>query len=347
MKKVIFLTKYGRAGASSRYRFYNYQKYFKDFNFEFKPLLDDDYINLLYNSDNKKKIFLLKIISIIKRFFYLIFSSSKNLYIIEKELFPNAPYFIEKILLCNKKYALDYDDFVGASYKNIFLLKNKLHFLVENSIFTTVGNRWYFEEFNFYKNLIYLPTVIDIDKYEINYTKKISKINNLDSINIVWIGSPSTSKYLNIIEKPFKKISKKYNVNLIVIGGVCPFDNDNVITIRWEEISEIDSISKGDIGIMPLYDTLWEKGKCGFKLIQYMGVGLPVVGSPSPANDEIIYKCGYICKTENDWFNALEKLILDDCLRKKLGYESFSKIKNDYSYQKWGDIYNSIIKKYL
>lgn len=346
--KVIFLSKYGYNGASSRYRFYNYRQYFEDFEYEFHPLLSDDYLNELYSSKKSLlRLLYLKIIDIIKRIAFLITSSSDNFYIIEKELFPNVPFIIEKLLLSNKRYALDYDDYTGTSYKltklkKIFL-ENKLNNLVERSVFTTVGNRWYFKEFGT-ANLFYLPTVIDIDLYESVHDKK-NKKNVSDPVTIVWIGSASTLKYLEIIKSPFMRLSKKYNLRLLVIGGKPPFLIPNMTHVKWSEADEILNLVRGDIGIMPLYDTLWEKGKCGFKLIQYMGAGLPVLASPSPANCEIIDNNGFICDNEDDWYNHLEQLIIDENLRARLGSNSFQRAKSFYSYQIWGEFYCKLISK--
>lgn len=348
---VIFLSKYGYKGASSRYRFYNYRDYFTEFEFEFKPLLADSHIDQL-NTGRSNGIFRLLyiLLAIAKRFLYLVFASSKNLYIIEKELFPNVPYIVEKLLLLNKTYCLDYDDYVGAEYvQNNFkkkLFKKKLEKLVAKSKFTTVGNKWYFELFDNHPSLYYLPTNIDIEKYEV-FKKVNMNQNDLAEFLIVWIGSKSTSKYLEIIKDPFFKLAKRYNVSLNVIGGVCPFNHPKIKHIKWEESTEIFEISKGDVGIMPLYDTLWEKGKCGFKLIQYMGVGLPVLASSSPANNEIIDNNGFICTGTMDWFEKLECLILQKELRMIMGQNSYTRAKNHYSYQKWGSYYAGLIKDEL
>lgn len=345
--KVIFLSKYGYQGASSRYRFYNYQKYFKNFDYEFMPLLSDHYIDELYNSKNSKLLLAFyKFWAILKRFFYLITASSDNLYVIEKELFPNVPYLIEYLLLFNKKYCLDYDDYVGASYsqnkiKKIFLA-NKLTRLVSKSKLTTVGNYWYFTIFKNHHSLEYLPTNIDFDKYKLHYKKDYIN-EQQDSFSIVWIGSQSTAKYLDLIKQAFFRLADKYNIELHIIGGIAPFQHENIKYIKWDENSEIRNIARCDMGIMPLYNTLWEKGKCGFKLIQYMGVGLPVIASPSPANLEIITNNGFICESDDDWYNKIELLILNEKLRYDLGKQSFARVEKFYSYEKWGMIYSKMI----
>lgn len=349
--KILILSKYTEKGASSRYRFYNYKFFFSRNNIEyhFAPLLPNRYIDKLYSG----KSVLLKFIqlqAIFKRIIFIIrYRKAYDLIIIEKELFTNIPYFFEKILLFKVNYALDFDDYAGADYQTNFFkkifLKNKIQKLVRRSVFTTVGNRWYFERFKT-NNLSYLPTVIDITKYKEIYTFKLHNLKN--KIKIVWIGSPSTIKYLKLIENPFKRLSQKYNVELVIIGGICPFNYPNVKNIKWEDKTEIENISIADIGIMPLHNSLWDKGKCGFKLIQYMACGLPVVASKAPANDEIVEHGvnGFIAKDENEWFLYLEKLISNDSLRYELGIKARSTIERKYTYQVWGDRYCELIKKY-
>ena len=117
--KILFLSKYNRDGASSRYRFYNYKPYFDEncIQFHIKPLLDNSYVLNLY--DNRKiKVYFQRIFSILKRVYFVLFQSSNyDLIVIEKELFPNVPYVIEKLLLKGKSYALDFDDYIATDYK--------------------------------------------------------------------------------------------------------------------------------------------------------------------------------------------------------------------------------------
>lgn len=351
MKKLYFLTKYYKDGPSSRYRSHNYQKYFENYEIEYQPLMYENYVQELYSKTMRREKYLIKIkvlVCIIKRFLKLLFLREKNsFFIIEKELFPGCPYFIEKFLLKNKNYSLDYDDYVGANYyknklKKIFF-KDKIKKLVKNAEIVTVGNKWYFEEFKT-NNLIYLPTVIDLDKY-----KNIKEKYESEKISIIWIGSMSSLKYLKLVENSLIKLSKKYSIKLKVIGGKIELNELEIEYIKWTDETEVQEILSGDIGIMPLSDTLWEKGKCGFKLIQYMACGLPVVASPAPANEEIIIEGenGYIAKTQEEWYQYLEELISDTDLRRKMGISGRKRIEENYTYQVWGSKYIEFLESYL
>lgn len=343
IKKILILTNYYEEGPSSRYRSFNYKNYFErnGLKVEYCPLFFNGYVNNLYLK--KKNKILLKVLDILKRIIYIIRNKKKyNHIIIETELIKFLPFFIEKFLLKETSYSLDYDDNPNLTYKKNRILDivygKKIEKLSKEASFVTVGNKWYFEEINS-ENLEYLPTVIDLKKYF------VLKKNNQKIITLVWIGSPSTEKYLDILEEPLKKLSKKYKIQLKIIGSNKKLKDVEVVNIKWCKETEILEIAKSDIGVMPLESTDWEKGKCGFKLIQYMACGLPVIATNSPANLEIINKNGFIINKLHEWEEKLEILIRDKTLRKKLGEKSREIIKNKYTYQVWGDRYSNKIKK--
>jgi glycosyltransferase involved in cell wall biosynthesis len=339
--KILFLTRYNKDGPSSRYRAYNYMPYFDSNNirYTFSPLLDNDYILNLY-SNKKLRIFTQSFFSIFKRIIFLIFNvKDYELIIIEKELFPNAPFFLEYFFLRNINYALDFDDYIATDYKenNIkrIFLNNKIQKLVEGAKFVTVCNHWYFEQFKT-NNIMYLPTVVNLD----NYTKIKNKFES-KIITIVWIGSPSTVKYLKNIESILKLLSLKYPIKLKVIGADVVIDGVDVELVDWSQENENIELLSSDIGIMPLNESIWDKGKCGFKLIQYMATGLPVIATASPANNEIISNGlnGFIINDINEWYFRLEELILNKELRKQFGNSGRNKIEFNYTYQVWGNRY--------
>ena len=344
--KILFLSKYNRDGASSRYRFYNYKPYFDKNDIEFcvKPLLDNNYVLNLY-SGNKFRVFAQKSVSILKRLTLLIFKSDDyDLIVIEKELFPNMPYVVEKILLKGKRYALDFDDYIATAYKTnpvkrVFL-ENKIDKLAQKAKLVTVGNHWYFEEIKS-DNLIYLPTVINLKEYP--QTKQSYESN---VITIVWIGSLYTGKYLKIVIPVLQQLAKKYPIKLKVIGVDIAIVGVDLEIIKWRESTEVEELLSSDIGIMPLENTIWEKGKCGFKLIQYMACGLPVVATAAPANEEIVDDnvSGFLVYREEDWYTSLEKLIVSADTREQFGKAGRRKIESNYSYQIWGGRYCGFLK---
>ena len=344
---ILFLTKYHSEGPSSRYRSYNYKNFLEkeEIQIEYKPLFYDGYVKNLYANKKNSKIRI--IFSFLFRIYFVLKNKKKyDHIIIEKEMLPYFPYLIEKFLLKDKNYSLDFDDNPKYRYTKNRILKflygSKIDLLAYNANFVTVGNKWYFDDFRYNKNFVYIPTVIDIDKYKM---KNYSMQN--DMVQIVWIGSPSTQNNLFLIEDVLKKICEKYpNVKFNFIGSSIKLSKVNYKNIKWSEEKEVELIRENDIGIMPLKDGYWEKGKCGFKLIQYMGCGLPVVASAVSANKEIVkhgYN-GFLVEKGKDWFKYLEKLILNKKQRELMGKNSKNIVEDNYSYQKIYKEYMKIIK---
>jgi glycosyltransferase involved in cell wall biosynthesis len=183
--------------------------------------------------------------------------------------------------------------------------------------------------------VIIVPTTIDTNLKH-NQTKEQSISPNSNSNVIVgWTGSHSTLKYLKVIESTLRHIENKFDyVRFIFIADRTPQLNlTRLIFINWSKESEIEDLLKIDIGIMPLPDDEWTKGKCGFKALQYMSLGIPAVASPVGVNAEIIVhgENGFLCQSEEDWLQYLEKLIIDANLRKKMGIEGREKIISNYS----------------
>ena len=212
--------------------------------------------------------------------------------------------------------------------------------MVNNAKFVTVGNNWYFEEFKT-NNLHYLPTVIDIE----NYVGE-KKNKSAEAVTIVWIGSPTTGQYLNLVIPALQELAKKYPIRLKIIGASFEMEGVDVELIKWDAKTEFNELLSADIGIMPLKRTIWENGKCGFKLIQYMACGLPVVATTAPANDEIVDDNvnGFIIYDSQQWYEKLEELVKNKSLREQFGKLGRIKIKSHYTYQVWGHRYVKIIK---
>ena len=136
-------------------------------------------------------------------------------------------------------------------------------------------------------------------------------------------------------------------MRLVVIGGKAPcIKNVDVIELPWNEDDEVNEINNFDIGVMPLPDSPWERGKCGFKLIQYMACGLPVIASPIGVNSEIVEHGvnGFLVETDEEWESSLRTLMGDPELRHRMGQAGRVKIERQYSLQVTGPVLTSVIK---
>lgn len=108
--------------------------------------------------------------------------------------------------------------------------------------------------------------------------------------------------------------------------------------VPWSEATEVGAIESADVGVMPLVDSPWERGKCGYKLIQYMACGLPAIGSAVGANTDIIRhgETGFLARTTVDWLDALQKLLTDEQLRQTMGHAGRKRVERLYCLQKTG-----------
>jgi glycosyltransferase involved in cell wall biosynthesis len=178
------------------------------------------------------------------------------------------------------------------------------------------------------KKIVLQPTVIDISKYKI-----IQKQNN-SKVIIGWIGSPTTFKYIKNLKPVFETLISKHNIEIQIIGANEDIGLGDVIKyIPWTENSEVALISNFDIGIMPLENTPWELGKCAYKLIQYMGCGIPVVASAVGMNVEVVddEKNGFLVETEMEWVDKLSLLIENKSMRNQFGTNGRIKVEERYS----------------
>lgn len=339
--KVLFLTRYGVLGASSRLRAFQYLPVFEKSGIDctVEPLIADDLLSEKYNNGRYSKWRLF--ISYLRRGCILVFRRNKfDLIWIEKEAFPWCPVFVEILLLGKQPYVLDYDDAVFHSYDRHrsalvrYFFGARIDDLMKQSRLVVAGNQYLAARAALAGALRVeiLPTVIDLERYPINPIT----CANIHTIRIVWIGSPSTIKYLEGIRPALVALRKLITFQLRIIGGVFFEPELDVECLPWFDHSEVLQIAECDIGIMPLDDSFWERGKCGYKLIQYMACGLPVVASPVGVNAEIVDHGinGYLVKTNEQWVEALEKLLTHPALRTRLGSAGRRRVEQRYCLQR-------------
>ncbi len=349
--KLIVLTRYDELGASSRVRFYQMETYLKSGFDEivFSPLINRTQLLRLYQG--KKYAVIPLIYAYIKRMLLVLFLKTDSILFIEKELLPNMPARLELFLLRKKKYVLDYDDSIFHNYdlhpsKLIRkLLGTKIDVLMRSSQMVFCGSHYLLERANASgsKNNYLLPTVIQFSKYE-----KASHLKSTTIPVIVWIGTPQTIKYVYLIQDVLKELAVKRDFVLRIIGGSPSFkiEGVNVEIVKWSAEKEAELIAGADIGIMPLEDTPWEKGKCGYKLIQYMACGLPVVGAAIGENNFIIDDtCGFAVLTKKEWSNSLMNLLDDEYLRMEMGGKGKMKVIELYTEEVVGPRISALLNK--
>lgn len=338
MKKILALTRYGSIGPSSRYRFYQYFPFFEKNNMQIieTPFFGDDYTKTIL-SNNEKKFRSNSLFSFFNRIEKLLNAKNIDAFWIEKELLPWLPSKIENLFL-NVKIPIitDYDDAIFHRYDEHtsffirFFLSQKIEKIMQKSTLVIAGNKYIadYAKSSGVKKIEIIPTSIN--------TNKIIKSakSNSELFRIGWIGSASTSKHINEVSDVLKFICKDDKILFKAIGANKKYLYDIPVEILpWIEKKEVEEISNFDVGIMPLPNSSWEKGKCGLKLIQYMSCGLPVIASPIGMNKEIIDhgKNGFLAKNFDEWVKYLLKLKNNPELRYKMGQEGLRKVRLNYS----------------
>lgn len=336
--RILLLSRYDRLGASSRLRSFQYIPYLesKGWQVEVSPLFSDHYVQNLYGGSS---LFVEVIKGYWQRLRALITVKQYDLIWIEKEIFPFMPASAEWLL--NKLgivYLVDYDDALFHRYdkhRNVFvrmILGNKIDTVMNNAKLVVVGNDYLVQRaLNAgSKRVEFIPTVIDLGRYTVLEKKK------LDQLVIGWIGSPSTTRYLTILLPVFFTLKQKFNLRIIAVGAdEDALKNTNIEVIPWSELSEVNLIQQFDIGIMPLDDSPWEQGKCGYKLIQYMACGLPVVASPIGVNRVIVEHGhnGFLADDLSEWESFLSQLLSNPYLRNAMGENGRAIVEEVYCLQ--------------
>lgn len=206
------------------------------------------------------------------------------------------------------------------------------------------GNEYlatYAKKFN--KNVAIVPTTIDTDEYcAVPVTKDPSKLT------IGWSGSITTIKHFEFALPFLRILKKKYGerIEVKVIGdGSYVNEELGIRGLPWKREDELKELSTFDIGIMPLPDDEWAKGKCGLKGLQYMALGIPTLMSPVGVNTEIIRdgENGFLASTTEEWVEKIGQLIASQELRKQMGEAARTTVEEKYSVNAWKEKYVELL----
>jgi glycosyltransferase involved in cell wall biosynthesis len=335
--KVLLLSRYGRLGASSRIRFYQYIPYLESHGVEVtaSPLFSDKYLRHLYSQKSRPLKEVIK--SYVSRCAKAPVISGYDLIWLEKEFLPFFPAWLENLLhFCGIPYVVDYDDATFHAYDRHpsrfvrAMMGSKIDRVMRRGVLVIAGNDYLADRARGAgaKRVACLPSIVDTDKY----TAPLPRSQDVFSIG--WTGSPSTARYLNPLRTALSEVCGGSKGRLVLVGSGSVELSGVPLEIRpWTEETEIADIHSFDVGIMPLPDDSWGRGKCGYKLIQCMACGRPVVASPVGTNRRIVDDGinGFLAETEEDWVRALRTLRDDRALRIKMGKAARRKVESEYS----------------
>ena len=342
--RLLMLPRYDALGASSRLRMMQYVPALQaaGIEVEVSPLLDDAYVRGLYAGK-------VSVPAVARAYWQRLrrVQAMKQYDVVwlEKEAWPWLPHWLELPLLGSAtRLVVDYDDAVFHRYDAHrsslvrSLLGNKIDGVMQRAHLVTAGNAYLANHARAARSqaVEWLPTVIDLARYPLAATTHEKDALGDRPVVVGWIGSPSTADYLQQVSAALQPLQASGRIRCVAIGA----RPDQVIGTpfhaeAWQETTEVAQLQRFDIGIMPLPDEPWERGKCGYKLIQYMACGLPVVASPVGVNTELVVQGenGFLASSEAQWTEAIGALVADADLRRRLGQAGRQRVEEKYCLQ--------------
>lgn len=275
-------------------------------------------------------------------------------YVFREAALLGPAWFEGKIARSGVPMVFDFDDAVFVPYKSpsngyLSYLKfpGKTAAICRQSAHVMAGNQFLADyALRVNENVTVIPTTIDTDKYR--PSPPIEK-----EIPIVgWSGSHSTAQHLDTVRDVLRDLAAKTKFKLRVIGAPeFKIDGVDVEAIPWSSETEVEDLRPIDVGIMPLPDDIWSKGKCGLKALQYMALGIPTIVSPVGVNSTIIEdgENGFIAGDHQTWIARLTELLESAELRRRLGEKACETVEERYSAKvqapRVSEIFKSLVKK--
>lgn len=340
--KILFVVPYPYGKApSQRFRYEQYLSFLTENKWQYKlaPFIDENTWQILYLPGHTFQKILGIVRGFLNRFLLLFAVPAYDFVFIHREATPVGPPWFEWITakLLRKKIIYDFDDAIwipntSENNKSVAGIKwhQKVGSICKWAFKVSCGNTYlqnYARQFN--SNSFVNPTTIDT----VHLHNQV-KDQFTNSVIIGWTGTHSTMKYLNQVVPVLQKLEQQYQFQFCVISNQKPeLALKSLVFKPWQKTTEIADLLLFNVGLMPLEDDPWANGKCAFKALQYMALGIPAIVSPVGMNTEVVENNvnGFVCATENDWFTALEQVIKDAPLRAKLGVKAREKIETNYA----------------
>jgi glycosyltransferase involved in cell wall biosynthesis len=260
-----------------------------------------------------------------------------DLVYIYREAAPVGPAVLERCIRRSMvPYVFDFDDAIflpnaSDANRHVAWVKcpGKVRSICRLAAHVMVGNRYLADQARRWNpNVTVVPTTIDTGKY---------RVRSRDSAGppvIGWTGSHTTARYLQLLAPALERLARRCTFRLRVIGATdLRFDGVDVEFVRWRSETEVEDLGPVDIGVMPLPDDPWTRGKCGTKALQYMALGAPAVCSPVGVNTDIVDDGvnGFLASTEDEWVDRLARLVESRGLRERLGAMARATVERSYS----------------
>ena len=358
--RVLFLPLYPETMPSSRLRVYQYLPHLKEREIEgtVLPAIPEPWFSRFYYSASKGTHFIQYSLEVLQNLWRILRARKYDLVFIQKGILStNLRGFDRLVGKLHRRLIFDLDDSIYGrnliDFQWPFLRRlqdsgqaAKLSSLAQSVI---VGNSYLKEcALRYNRNVDIIPTPVDTNRF---CPREERRKDQSDEVVIGWIGIGGAIGWVQSLAKVFQELSKRYalRIKLITRLGREPFDLSGTrFEVKgWSYETEVQEMGDFDIGVMPLPDTEWSKGKCSLKLLQYMALGLPSVSSRVGMNCEVVEEGvdGFLANDPEEWVQKLARLIEDPSLREKMGQKAREKVVRRYSLDHTAPLLASVLRK--
>ncbi len=335
--RILLLTRYAPRGASSRVRFYQYLPALASHGIQatVAPLLPDSYLTALYDGRRPNPILVLTAFA--RRIAAARRAHDYDLVWLESEVLPWFPEFVERLALSPRvPKVVDLDDAIFHRYDQHpralvrSWLGRKVDETMRRADLVVAGNEYIAARGRAAgaRRVEILPSAVDTD------ILRPTSPTDRPGARIGWIGSPTTSPFLEPLGGVLRRIASRQPVELVLVGAAPGTLGDlGGLVLPWREESETEDLNRFDIGIMPVPDRPFERGKCGYKIVQYMACARAVVASPVGVNSQIVEHGvnGLLAADAREWEEALWRLCTRPDVRRSLGEAGRQTVMSRYS----------------
>jgi L-malate glycosyltransferase len=342
-KKILIVCPYPRdTGAGQRLK---YEQYISDWEYcGAKVTIDNFFVEKAWPILHKKgqvirKIFF-TLLGYLRRIITLVNVPQHDYVYIHMWGTPIGPPIYETVLrIISKKVIYDLEDSIinsederKSALRKILKTKSKIRYLIKSSNYVIASSpalALYCRKLNIYGCAKYITSSVDVGKF-----RKIKDNSLCNKISIGWTGTVSTFPYFLLIRDILIEMKKVYDFRLVIIGNFNYQDEElDLELIQWSSDTEIEDLSRIDIGLYPLPDNDWVSGKSGLKAIQYQAMGIPFVASNVGNTPNVVEheRTGFLASNENDWKHYLALLLSDPHLRDEMGKNGIAKAHDHFS----------------
>lgn len=336
--RVLCLATHPTLGAGNRLRIEQYAPLMRDrgIELEVSPFFDDATYRVLYEPGHTLAKAAGVVRGVARRIRDVVRARRYDLVIVYRESAPLGPPIAERLIRAQRvTYLFDFDDAIflrvahPANRRWAWLRDpSRAEWTARHACAVIAGNEYLAEwARGLNRRVTTIPTPVDTERHR----PAASPRRGDGPIVIGWVGSSTTAPYLRFVDRVLERVASRHDVVVRVIGGSYSHDRVSVEVLPYRLEAEPSDIAAFDIGILPEPDDDWVRGKGAFKALLYMAAALPVVASRVGVNAEVIGEGGFCVGSEDEWVEALERLIADSGLRATLGAKGRARVEERYS----------------